>query len=145
MLSFYGSSSLTLSNKILVLGKGAFSSFVVAGILKGIIAELVLNETITFSGQNEDNFPILSKNFCEDFYQGHCLNGGECYIVNVQEDENAVTCMCTHTYGGTVIEKFQWWMKPTQYNTASDYCQEKKGTSEIFVFHSEHVTKVSFF
>ena len=73
-----------------VLEKNACRSLALACILTGIIAALVLNKTNTFSGQSKDILPISSQNLCEELYQGFYLNGGEFFIVFVQEDGKAV-------------------------------------------------------
>ena len=128
-----------------VSDKIACSGVVLACILNGIIAILVSNQTITFSGHTENKLFESSQNLCEDFYQGYFPNRGECYKDNVHEDKEIVACIGGTSYGATRCEKFQWWTKNTERNKASDYCQEKHGTSEFFVFPSELVRKFSLF
>ena len=104
------------------------SLVVVACILTRIFATLLLNRINTFSRQRENNPPISFQNLCEDISEGYCLNGGDCYNVN----------------RGATRENFRWLKWNTEPNKASIYCQEKEGTSGIFVFLSENATKKFF-
>ena len=89
--------------------KVACSSLVVACLLTGITATLVLKNTSTLSGQSENNLPISCQKSCEDFYQRYCLNVRYYYILIVQEDKKAVSCMCRPSNGGIRYQKLHCW------------------------------------
>ena len=84
-------------------------SLVVVLIIAFRISTIVMYEANRVLVHNDTTMFFTFQKLCKEDYHEYCLNGGECYVVSMKDEEAAVACMCTSLYGGGRCEKYMWW------------------------------------
>ena len=74
-----------------------------------LVATIVMYEANGVLVHNDTKISFTFQTLCKEDYHENCLNGGECYVVSMKDEEEALTCMCTSFYGGGRCEKGMWW------------------------------------
>ena len=73
-----------------------------------LVATIVMYEANRVLVHDDTTMSFTFQTLCKEDYHEYCLNG-ECYVVLMKDEEEAVACMCTSFYGGGRCEKYMWW------------------------------------
>ena len=95
--------------KMCLLDKVVCISLVLVLVIAFLVATIVMYEANRVLVHNDTTTSFTFQTLCKEDYHEYCLNGGECYVVSMKDEEEAVACMCTSFYGGGRCEKYMWW------------------------------------
>ena len=95
--------------KMCLLDKVVCISLVLVLVIAFLVATIVMYEAIPALVHNDTTMSFTFQTLCKEDYHEYCLNGGECYVVSMKDEEEAVACMCTSFYEGGRCEKYMWW------------------------------------
>ena len=77
--------------------------------LRGCEGQEIVIDNGSTTVHNATTMSFTFQTLCKENYHEFCLNGGECYVVSMKDEEEAVACMCTYFYGGGRCENYMWW------------------------------------
>ena len=95
--------------KMCLLDNVVCISLVLVLVIAFLVATIVMYEANRVLVHNDTTTSFTFQTLCKEDYHEYCLNGGECYVVSMKDEEEAVACMCTSFYGGGRCEKYMWW------------------------------------
>ena len=95
--------------KMCLLDKVVCISLVLVLVIAFLVATIVLYEANRVLVHNDTTTSFTFQTLCKEDFHEYCLNGRECYVVSMKDEEEAVGCMCTSFYGGGRCEKYMWW------------------------------------
>ena len=91
-----------------LLDKVVCISLVLVLVIAFLVDTIVMYKANCVLVRNDTIMSFTFQTLCKEDYHEYCLNGVECYVVSMEDEEEAVACMCTSFYGGGTCEKFMW-------------------------------------
>ena len=75
-----------------------------------LVIALLISTTVMYEANRvlvhiDTTMSFTFQTLCKKDYHENCLNGGECYVLSMKDEEEAVACMCTSFYGGGKCKK----------------------------------------
>ena len=81
--------------KLCLLVKVVCISFVLVILIAFLISTIVMYEGNCVLVHNDTTMSFAFQLLCKEHYLESCLDGGECYVVSIKDEQEAVACMCT--------------------------------------------------
>ena len=81
--------------KMCLLDKVVCISLVLVLVIAFLVATIVMYEANRVLVHIDTTTSFTFQTLCKEDYHEYCLNGGECYVISMKDEEEAVACMCT--------------------------------------------------